>query len=78
MVVDQLPLLMSAQDAKLPILVEGANAIMLDIDAGRDIVPPNEKVSTDADSTMRTGTYPYVRKSRKRHIFVLKWLWGLC
>jgi adenylosuccinate synthase len=34
MVVDQLPLLMSAQDAKLSILVEGANAIMLDIDAG--------------------------------------------
>ncbi|KAF4636585.1 hypothetical protein G7Y89_g1508 [Cudoniella acicularis] len=34
MVIDQLPLLMSAQNAKVPMLVEGANAIMLDIDAG--------------------------------------------
>lgn len=34
MVVDQLPLLASAQEAKLPMLIEGANAIMLDIDAG--------------------------------------------
>ncbi|KAH8600748.1 Adenylosuccinate synthetase [Bisporella sp. PMI_857] len=34
LVIDQLPLLISAQDAKTPILIEGANAIMLDIDAG--------------------------------------------
>jgi len=34
LVIDQLPLLMSAQNAKTPILIEGANAIMLDIDAG--------------------------------------------
>lgn len=34
MVIDQLPLLISAQNSGSPILVEGANAIMLDIDAG--------------------------------------------
>jgi len=34
MVIDQLPLLISAQEKEEPILVEGANAIMLDIDAG--------------------------------------------
>jgi len=45
MVVDQLPPLMSAQDAKLPILVEGANAIMLDIDAGTDTVSAIAKIS---------------------------------
>jgi adenylosuccinate synthase len=34
LVVDQLPLLVSAQASKTPMLIEGANAIMLDIDAG--------------------------------------------
>lgn len=34
MVIDQLPLLMDAQKRKSPILIEGANAIMLDIDCG--------------------------------------------
>jgi adenylosuccinate synthase len=34
LVIDQLPLLISAQKANTPILIEGANAIMLDIDAG--------------------------------------------
>ncbi|KAI9744132.1 MAG: hypothetical protein M1818_002284 [Claussenomyces sp. TS43310] len=34
LVIDQLPLIISAQNAKTPILIEGANAIMLDIDAG--------------------------------------------
>ncbi|KAE8449254.1 hypothetical protein EG329_008421 [Mollisiaceae sp. DMI_Dod_QoI] len=34
LVIDQLPLLLDAQQKKSPILVEGANAIMLDIDAG--------------------------------------------
>jgi adenylosuccinate synthase len=29
LVVDQLPLLLSAQEAKTPVLVEGANAIMV-------------------------------------------------
>lgn len=33
-VVDQVPLLASAKDSKAPILVEGANALMLDIDHG--------------------------------------------
>ncbi|KAM0173152.1 hypothetical protein ACHAPF_006907 [Botrytis cinerea] len=34
MVVDQLPLLVDAQKSDAPMLIEGANAIMLDIDAG--------------------------------------------
>lgn len=34
LVIDQLPLLISMQQSKMPILIEGANAIMLDIDAG--------------------------------------------
>ncbi|PQE04928.1 adenylosuccinate synthetase protein [Rutstroemia sp. NJR-2017a BBW] len=34
LVVDQLPLLVDAQKADAPMLIEGANAIMLDIDAG--------------------------------------------
>jgi adenylosuccinate synthase len=34
LVIDQLPLLVSAQESNMPILIEGANAIMLDIDAG--------------------------------------------
>lgn len=34
LVIDQLPLLLSAQQSKTSILIEGANAIMLDIDAG--------------------------------------------
>ncbi|KAH8792564.1 Adenylosuccinate synthetase [Hyaloscypha finlandica] len=33
-VVDQVPLMKSAQDSNLPILVEGANALMLDLDFG--------------------------------------------
>lgn len=31
---DQIPLIQSAEKASLPILVEGANALMLDIDYG--------------------------------------------
>lgn len=34
LVIDQVPLLLSAQESKAPILIEGANALMLDIDAG--------------------------------------------
>lgn len=34
LVIDQVPLLLSAQQSKAPILIEGANALMLDIDAG--------------------------------------------
>lgn len=34
LVIDQLPLLISMQQSRQPILIEGANAIMLDIDAG--------------------------------------------
>ncbi|TGO37162.1 hypothetical protein BHYA_0104g00200 [Botrytis hyacinthi] len=34
MVIDQLPLLIDAQKSDAPMLIEGANAIMLDIDAG--------------------------------------------
>ncbi|KAN0122396.1 Adenylosuccinate synthetase [Hyaloscypha variabilis] len=33
-VIDQVPLMKSAQDANLPILIEGANALMLDLDFG--------------------------------------------
>ncbi|KAI1003889.1 Adenylosuccinate synthetase [Podosphaera aphanis] len=34
LVIDQVPLLVSAQQSKMPVLIEGANALMLDIDAG--------------------------------------------
>ncbi|RKF53175.1 Adenylosuccinate synthetase [Erysiphe neolycopersici] len=34
LVIDQVPLLTSAQQSQAPILIEGANALMLDIDAG--------------------------------------------
>jgi len=33
-VIDQVPLMKSAQDANSPILIEGANALMLDLDFG--------------------------------------------
>ena len=33
-VVDQVPLMKSAQDSNSPILIEGANALMLDLDFG--------------------------------------------
>ncbi|CAD6505698.1 BgTH12-01188 [Blumeria graminis f. sp. triticale] len=34
LVIDQVPLLVSAQQKKTPMLIEGANALMLDLDAG--------------------------------------------
>lgn len=33
-VIDQVPFMKSAQDANSPILIEGANALMLDLDFG--------------------------------------------
>jgi adenylosuccinate synthase len=33
-VIDQVPLMKSAQDSNSPILIEGANALMLDLDFG--------------------------------------------
>lgn len=44
LVVDQLPLLMSTQQSKLPMLVEGANAIMV-----RPVVGKKEKKRQTCD-----------------------------